>query len=129
MRFSTKSQYGLRALALLAKTQKVLTLKEISQKEGIPFDYLEKIFSKLKKAKIVGAKKGIKGGYFLKKKPEKIKLSEIILTLERDDPFVKCLKGYCPKSKSCLTRKFWQNLNKAIRSFVNSLTLADLIKK
>ncbi len=129
MRFSTKSQYGLRALVLLAKNQKVLSLKEISQKEGIPFDYLEKIFSKLKKAKIVGAKKGIGGGYFLRKKPEKIKLSEIILTLERDDPFVKCLKGYCPKSKSCLTKNFWHNLNKAIRSFLNSLTLADLIKK
>ena len=64
MRFSTKSQYGLRALVLLAKNQKVLSLKEISQKEGIPFDYLEKIFSKLKKAKIVGAKKGIKEDIF-----------------------------------------------------------------
>lgn len=115
-------------MVYLAKSKKkIIPLKEISAKEKIPFDYLEKIISKLEKAGLIKAKKGIKGGYFLAKKPDKIKIGQIIESLEGETALVKCLKYFCPKSKKCLAKSFWQKLNKTIRSALNSMTLADLI--
>lgn len=116
-------------MVYLVKSKKeIVPLKEISQKEGISFDYLEKIISKLEKAELVKAKKGIYGGYFLAKSPRKIKIGEIIRTLEGETVLVKCLKYFCSKEKKCLTKNFWKKLNKAINSALNSVALADLIR-
>ena len=132
MRISKKTQYGLRAMVYLAQCRfknKVCPLKKISQDESIPFDFLEQIISKLGKANLVKAKKGIQGGYFLAKKPSKIKIGKIISVLESEMPLVKCLKYFCPMEKKCLAKNFWRKLNSAINSALNSITLADLITK
>jgi len=114
----------------LAKNKnRICPLKEISKKEGIPFDYLEKIFLKLEKIGLVKAKKGVQGGYFLAKKPSKIKVGEIVESLEGKPNLARCLQYFCPRSKKCSAKFFWQKLNKAIHSALNSVTLADLIKK
>jgi Rrf2 family protein len=130
MRISTKSQYGLRAMIYLAKNKsKICPLKEISKKEGIPFDYLEKIISKLEKIGLVKAKKGVQGGYFLAKKPSEIKIGEIIKALEREIFLVRCIGNFCPKEKSCLAKNFWKKIQKVFVSALNSIVLSDLIKK
>jgi len=62
MKISKKSQYGLRAMVYLAKNfgkKKRLSLKEISEKENIPFDFLEKIMSQLEKVKLVLSSKNV----------------------------------------------------------------------
>ena len=129
MRISTKSQYGLRAMVYLAKQKgKVSPLKEISKKEDIPFDYLEKIFSKLEKSGLIKAKKGVGGGYFLIRKPKKIRIGQIIKALEGELVLVNCLRYFCPKEKKCLSKKFWQKLNNSINLTLNSITLEELIK-
>ena len=129
MRISKKSQYGLRAMVYLAKFPgKIFSLKKISKAEGISFDYLEKIFSKLEKSGLVKGKKGVGGGYFLTKKPKKIRIGEIIKALEGELVLVNCLKYFCPKEKKCLSKKFWQKLNQVINSALDSVTLADLLK-
>lgn len=129
LKILTKSQYGLRAMIYLAKSKnEPSSLKEISKKEGIPFDYLEKIIAKLKRAGFLKAKKGVQGGYFLIQKPSKIKVGGIIRALEEETPLVKCLKYFCPKAKKCLAKNFWKKLNRTINSALNSMTLADLVK-
>lgn len=111
---------------------KTCPLKKISQDEGIPFDFLEKIFSKLEKANLVKAKKGVQGGYFLAKNPQKIKISQIIKILEGEMAPVFCLikgkKFLCPREKKCLTKNLWRKIQEALNSTLNSITLADLIK-
>jgi len=134
MRFSTKSQYGLRAMVYLAKCKnKICPLKLISQEEGISFDYLEKILSKLEKANLIKAKKGVQGGYFLSKPSKRIKLGEIIRVLEGEMALVKCVaknkKFVCPRNKKCLTKNFWKKIQDSLNKTLNSLTLADLINK
>jgi len=130
-KISTKSQYGLRAMVYLARCKKaVCPLKSISKEEGISFDYLEKILSKLEKAGLVKAKKGVQGGYFLIKKPSKIKISEIIYALEDSRSLVRCTaKGKtCPMEKKCLARNFWLKIQKTLDSALSSITLAGLIR-
>lgn len=134
MKISAKSQYGLRAMVYLAKFQdKISSLKVISKAEDISFDYLEKIISKLEKAGLVKAKKGVQGGYFLIKSPQKIKLGQIIRALDGEMALVRCIakeKRYlCPKKRKCLTKNFWKKIQNSLNSALNSITLADLIRK
>ena len=130
MKISTKSQYGLRAMIYLAKNKdRICSLKEISKKEKISFDYLEKIFLKLEKAGLVRSKKGPLGGYYLAKNPEKIKIGEIISALEKNIFLVKCLDEICPQQSKCLAKNFWKKLNDNINKTLNSITLANLLKK
>ena len=130
-RISTKSQYGLRAMIFLARCKKkICPLKDISKKEGISFDYLEKIIATLEKAGLVGAKKGVQGGYFLAKLPSKIKIGQIVRALEGEEGLVKCMAGSyrCPRKRKCLSRKFWEKIQDSLNKTLNSITLADLIK-
>lgn len=130
MKISKKVQYGLRAMVCLAENKKkILSLAEISKSERIPFNFLEKIILKLEKKGLVKAKKGSKGGYFLAKNPKKIKVGEIVKTLEGEDNLVRCIKYFCPRSKTCRVKIFWQKLQKSLNSALNSINLADLIKK
>lgn len=109
----------------------VFSLREISKTEEIPFDYLGKIFSKLEKSGLVSSRKGVRGGYFLKKNPAKIKVLEIIRSLEGEISLVKCVgkqKNICPQSKGCLTKSFWQKIQNSLESALNSISLGDLIR-
>ena len=99
--------------------------KEISKKENIPFDYLEKIVSELEKAGLVKAKKGVQGGYFLAKKPENITSGEIVRVLESTVP-VGCIG--CQMARICSTKNVWDKVQDSLDSTLDSMTLADLIK-
>jgi len=136
LKFSAKTQYGLRAMVYLAISKnKVCSLREISRNEKIPFAYLEKIVSRLERARLVKSKKGIQGGYFLAKPPSKIRIGEIIRVLEGKISFVRCIvkdKRYpCPKGKekNCLIKPFWEKIQDTLNSALNSIKLIDLIRK
>ncbi len=129
MRFSKKTQYGLRAMVYLAKffaEKKIISLKIISEKEGIPFDYLEKIISELEKAGLVGAKKGVQGGYFLVRKPQKITAGEIVKILEKTTVPLSCLG--CQRTKKCLTKNVWKKVQGSLDAILNSITIKSLAK-
>jgi len=129
MQVSKKAQYGLRAMVYLAKNfskDKVCPLKKISEAEGIPFDFLEKIVSELEKAGLVKAKRGASGGYFLSKKAKEIKAGEIVRALETTVP-VGCLG--CLKADACSAKNLWDEVQDSLDSTLNSMTLEDLIKK
>ena len=126
MQISKKSQYGLRAMVYLAKknSEEFFSLKDISNKESIPFDFLEKIMSKLEKRKLVMAKKGIQGGYVLAKNPGKITAKDIVGALE-DTTAVDC--SFCGKSKKCLTKNVWRKIDYSISKTLQSITLKSII--
>jgi Rrf2 family protein len=127
MQISKKSQYGLRAMVYLAKSfksKKLALLKDVSEKEAIPFDFLEKILSELEKTKLVKGKKGIGGGYILAKNPGKITVKDIVDPLENTTA-VDC--RLCGKSKKCLTKNVWRKIDIAIDKTLKSITLKDLI--
>lgn len=129
MKISTKSRYGLRAMFYLAKSGKICSAKEIARKEKIPFDFLEKIFSKLQKEGLIKSKRGIKGGYFLAKTPKRITVGEILKTLENKEIFsITCLKRQHLSKKKCPIRNVWDKILKVLNFTLEKITLADLIK-
>lgn len=131
MQFSTRSEYGLRAMVRLAqKGSKVpYSLAKIAKEEKISLPYLERLVAKLKRAKLVKSAKGVKGGYQLAKSPRRISAAEVIEILEGDfAPYCCVLPTAFCSNKKCLTREVWLKLYVATQKTLKSITLADLIK-
>ena len=127
-KISKKAQYGMRAMICLArdfKKGKVVAIKEISKKEGIPFEFLGKIFSDLEKAGLARSKKGFGGGYVLAKNPSKITTKDIVKALENTTP-VNC--NFCGMAKKCTSKNVWGKIDKAMEKTLKSIKLSNLIK-
>jgi len=79
MKLTSKGRYAVMALVDLARFDNInpVSLRDISLRQGISLDYLEQIFSKLKKNQIVQSIRGTQGGYVLSKRPNEIKLTNI----------------------------------------------------
>jgi len=127
IRISKESQYGLRAMVHIAKYSgktKLCSVREISQKEGIPFDFLEKIIAKLEKADFIKGKKGLQGGYILAKKASKISAKDILAVLEGNTNLVEC--GLCDRSAKCVAKNAWHKLQTSLDKTLKSIKLSNL---
>jgi|TARA_Y100000817_G_scaffold208228_1_gene163292 Rrf2 family iron-sulfur cluster assembly transcriptional regulator len=134
MKLSNKGRYAVMALADLAKfnTKKPISLRDISLRQGISLLYLEQIFLKLKKNKIVVSARGMNGGYNLNKDASEIKISEVLNAVDEKVKTIGCTKeskkGCNGKSAKCITHNLWDELELHINDFFNKKNLGDLIK-
>ena len=134
MKLTTKGRYAVMALADLARFDNInpVSLRDISLRQGISLDYLEQIFSKLKKNEIVKSIRGKNGGYILTREPVQIKLSNIFLAVDEKVKTLLCKreskKGCNNKSTKCITHYLWDDLEMHINDFFNKKNLGDLLK-
>ena len=131
MKISTKGRYALRVMIDLAVNDKgdYVSLKDISNRQEVSLKYLEQIIAMLNKAGYVKSTRGNNGGYRLAKLPEEYKVGDILRKTEGDLAPIACVNGEeCGKRENCKTFKFWQGLDNVINEYVDSKTLADLIK-
>lgn len=132
MQFSTRTTYGLRAMSRLARNWNKgnLSLAKISKDENISLAYLERIFSGLKKAELVKAEIGVKGGYYLPVSPDKINIYDIIKVLEGDIKLFHCLREdggmSCKEGAGCGAVKALSKVQAAIYSTLKSMKLSDI---
>ena len=134
MKLTSKGRYAVMALADLARFNSAdpVCLRDISLRQGISLDYLEQIFSKLKKSEIVQSVRGTQGGYILSKKPNEIKLTNIFQAVDEKIKTVQCKKeskkGCNGKATKCVTHNLWDELETHINSFFEKKSLEDLLK-
>ena len=135
MKLTTKGRYAVMALTDLALYYKSgpVSLRDISLRQNISLLYLEQIFLKLRKYKIVESIRGTKGGYKLSRKASDIRLSEILSAVNENIKTVRCIKhlkkGCNGKSIKCNTHKLWDELDGHINSFFEKKLLSDLAHK
>ena len=84
MKLSNKGRYGVRALFDIAfhNDGRPTQIKDIAAREAIPARFLEQIFQDLKRAGLVGAKRGPRGGYHLARPAREIRLGDVVRALE-----------------------------------------------
>ena len=134
MKLTSKGRYAVMALVDLARFNNLnpVSLRDISLRQGISLDYLEQIFSKLRKKEIVQSVRGTQGGYILKKKAKDIRLTNIFDAVDEKVKTVKCKKeskkGCNGKLTKCLTHDLWDELETHIYSFFDKKNLEDLVK-
>lgn len=134
MKLSTKGRYGVRAMFDLAQHtgQGPISLKSISERQGISEHYLEQLFSGLRKNGLVKSVRGAQGGYVLGREAEKIYVGDIIRVLEGPIAPVDCVAEEdpenCVKADFCVTRTIWEKVRDSIAEVFDSITLADMVE-
>ena len=135
MKLTSKGRYAVMALVDLARFDNInpVSLRDISLRQGISLDYLEQIFSKLKRNNIVKGIRGTQGGYILSKNPNDIKLTNIFYAVDEKVKTVQCKKdskrGCNGKATKCITHDLWDELETHINSFFENKSLEDLINR
>ncbi len=131
MRLSTKGQYAVRAIVTLSchDPGRPVTLKAISEEEGISLSYLEQLFVKLRRGAIVKSVRGPGGGYVLAKPASEISVGEVISVVEEPLNPVACLDDdseVCVRANKCITQRVWKGLAEKMIEFLNSISIASL---
>ena len=131
MKLSTRGRYGTRVLLDLALRdgKGPVPLKDIAQRQQISLLYLEHLIAPLIAGGIIRSMRGARGGIWLSKLPQEIKLSEVVRLLEGSLAPVDCVNdpNVCPRSDSCVTRDIWNEVKKAMEGVLESKTLQDLV--
>ena len=134
MKLTTKGRYAVMALVDLAKFNNVnpVSLRDISLRQGISLDYLEQIFSKLRKNELVQSVRGTQGGYILNRRAKEIKLTNIFKAVDEKVKTVQCKKdskkGCNGKPTKCVTHNLWDELENHINLFFEEKSLEDLVR-
>jgi len=139
MKLSVRGEYALRAMQVLARDYQeddsVVRIQEISEKQNIPKRFLEQILNDLKSAGIVMSKRGVAGGYRLKRSPDQITLAEIIRHIEGPLAPVSCVsekyyeKCSCPDESRCAIRAVMKELRDSIVQVMEATTLGHLAER
>jgi Rrf2 family protein len=133
-----RSKYAIKALSYMARTRdkESFLIAELAVAESIPKKFLEAILLTLKSQGILASRKGPGGGYWLAKSPSSITLGSIIRAFEGDLAPVSCLSesssGPCPEctdTATCATRLAMADVQKAVSSVIDTVTLADMIER
>ena len=130
MRLTTKGRYAVTAVLDLAFHQKdgPVSLAAISERQHISLSYLEQLFAKLRRNDVVSSTRGPGGGYKLKRDASDISVSDVILAVDEDCQMAKCDDvDSCNGDYQCLTHDLWQELSDEIRSFLDGISLAEVM--
>lgn len=134
---SKKTKYGLKAITYIARNESDLPVRvsEIAEHEKIPQKFLEGILLTLRKAGVLGSKKGKNGGYYLREAPSEIKMTDVMRVLEGPIAMVPCvsLNYYekcddCPDENLCSVHKLMIQVRDNTLKVFRNTTLADLSK-
>ena len=134
-----KTKYALKSLMELADEKasdgKALRIEEIAERSGAPKRFLEHILLDLKRAGLIGSRRGRKGGYELIKDPSRISLAQILRLIDGPMAPLPCLsrKAYqrcedCRDEATCRVRAVFGGFYSTYILMIESLTLADLME-
>jgi len=133
MRLSRKGRYGVRAMVCLAMIggDSPISTKRVAETEGIPVAFLEQLLFRLKKAGFVRSRRGPKGGFALTKRPEDIRMIDILEALDEAILPAECVapessRPGCSMKKRCASHLLWQRLSDTVRDVLEKTTLADV---
>ena len=133
MMISTKGRYALRVMIDLAEhgNGRFIPMKDVTERQNISQKYMERIMSHLSKAGFVEGVHGKGGGYRLSREPVDYKIGDILRLTEGTLAPVTCLEQGgtpCTRAAECRTLPLWTELDRFIRGYLDSVTIADLMK-
>lgn len=131
MKLSTKGRYGLMAMYQLALDygHGPISLKFIAEKQGLSENYLEQLFSSLRKDGLITSVRGAQGGYLLSRDPLEITVGQILRSLEGNLGPAECANhdSDCTKELGCATKSVMVKIKDSIDSVIDAITLKDML--
>jgi len=135
MKLSTKGKYGVRAVFEIARHygNGPISIKEIAERQGISFSYLEQILHKLGKAGLIDSVRGPAGGYLLARQPSELTIGDIVRVLEGPIALSHCLEpgesADCYQADDCVARMVWAKVGAKIEEALDSISFDDLLQR
>ena len=133
MKLSTKGRYATVAMADLALSarENLVTLGEISKRQNISMPYLEQLFVKLRRAKLVISVRGPGGGYRLAKPPYEIRIVDILTAVEESVDAMSqgagASGGLSGSQAQSMTNRLWEGLSAHVFVYLHQTRLSDVI--
>ena len=124
---SQTAEYALRAVVFLADQDQPQTNAQIAEVTQVPAGYLAKVMRSLSRARIVTARRGLRGGFELAGDADELTVLEVVNAVDPVRRFHECPLGLhgvnlCPLHRSL------DNAAKAVEEAFGDTTVADLIR-
>ena len=138
MRLGAKGRYAVMAMADIARHAQgfggeadAVCLAEIAERQEISLAYLEQLFAHLRRAGLVKSVRGPGGGYRLARPAEAISVSAVVRAVDEPLHATRCDShsetGCMAMGERCATHHLWAALGEEIESFLDGVSLADVI--
>lgn len=132
MRLTAKGRYAVTAMLDLAvhEGEGPVSLMDVAERQGISLSYLEQLFAKLRRSRLVNSVRGPGGGYVLSRNSSDIHLAEIVDSVNETVDATRCGgKGDCQSGQQCLTHELWSDLGRQLRDFLSGVNLASMVQR
>jgi Rrf2 family protein len=124
---SVKGQYALQALLdlTLQETHEPVKIAAIARRQRIPQKFLELILATLKQGGFVDSRRGVEGGYFLARAPDRISVGEVLRFVAGSRP------GRSVGGKSVETPfdEMWQRVERCVSEILDRTTFAEIARR
>jgi len=135
MRISRRAEYALRALiAISRQPTRAHQLGELSRSQNIPVKFLEQILLALRNAGFLSSKRGIGGGYTLRKNPAEISVGDVLRAFDGPIAPVNCAaktpveKCSCPDPRACPLRVLMTEVREELSAIFDHRSIDDLLR-
>ena len=132
MRLTTKGRFAVTAMLDLAlhATDGPVTLAGISERQKISLSYLEQLFGKLRRRRLVESVRGPGGGYYLARPAAELSVADIVRAVEEPIDSTQCGgRENCHDNHRCMTHDLWEELNATVYGFLGGVKLSHLVEK
>jgi FeS assembly SUF system regulator len=130
IRLSKLTDYAVVMLShMAARPGEVYTASRLAERSAVPEPTTAKILKLLTRAGILVSQRGSAGGYELARPAADISVAEIIVALDGPIALAACVEGsadHCGVESLCSMRGNWNRVNRAIRSALETITLAEM---
>lgn len=130
IRMSKETDYGIILLAHLANDREELShsAREVAHETQLPLPMVSKILKTLAREGLLISQRGVKGGYALARKPDRISVAEIVSAMEGPIAMTECIEapGECRHEPLCRLRLTWHKINDAVLLALKGISLVDL---
>lgn len=130
MRLTTKGRFAVTAMIDLGLRHHSgpVTLAAISQRQRISLSYLEQLFGRLRRHELVESTRGPGGGYTIGKALADVSVADIIYAVDEPLDATQCGgKANCDDDQPCMTHDLWENLNRVMVDYLDSVSLQELV--
>lgn len=132
MRLTTKGRFAVTAMMDLALRgdDGPVALAGVSERQKISLSYLEQLFGKLRRFKLVDSVRGPGGGYCIARPLAMVTVADIIRAVDEPLDATQCGgRENCQDEHRCMTHDLWSTLNSKMYDYLSSVSLADLVAR
>jgi Rrf2 family cysteine metabolism transcriptional repressor len=126
---TAKSKYAVRALVELARRSSgtPVPLLSLAEARGISPQFLEQLFSTLRRAGILQSQRGVSGGFSFNRPPDQITVLDVVEALDGPiEPAVCTTSESCERRPGCSVSDVWMQAKLAVEQVLTGVSIKEL---